>query len=54
MSSVTALTHHDAGEDAVACANLVIHLARAAGTFAVADLWPAPKLARPYYRRSYA
>lgn len=52
--NLATFTHHDAGEDAVACANLVIHLARTAGTFAVADLWPAPKPARPYYRRSYA
>lgn len=47
-------THHDAGEDAVACANLVIHLATASGIADLTELWPAPRPARPYYRRSAA
>lgn len=47
-------THHDAGEDAVACANLVIHIARTEGITDLAELWPVPKPPRPYYRRRAA
>lgn len=50
--NLATFTHHDAGEDAVACANLVIHLARSSGTTNLAELWPAPRPVRPYYRRS--
>lgn len=41
-------THHDAGEDAVACANLVIHLARTTGITDLTELWPVPRPPRPY------
>lgn len=52
--NLATFTHHDAGEDAVACANLVIHIARTEGITDLAELWPVPKPPRPYYRRSAA
>ncbi|MEH0110753.1 3'-5' exonuclease [Tersicoccus sp. MR15.9] len=38
--------HHDAGEDAVACANLAIHLAHAGGYDHWSTLWPSQKRVR--------
>ncbi|MCC3292520.1 3'-5' exonuclease [Arthrobacter sp. zg-Y1110] len=47
-------THHDAGEDAVACANVAIRIAEETGITDIHELFPpARKPARPYnYRRA--
>jgi DNA polymerase-3 subunit epsilon len=39
-----AFAHHDAGEDAVACVNIVMALAEAHGATDVHDLWAMPAL----------
>ena len=42
-----AFAHHDAGDDAVACANLVVALAAAAGSNDLGPLMPPARPARP-------
>ncbi|WP_051442085.1 3'-5' exonuclease [Arthrobacter sp. H14] len=45
--------HHDAGEDAVASANLVIAIAASTGLHTLGELWPPQKTySRPYVRRA--
>lgn len=52
-----AFGHHDAGDDAVACAELALAIARHAGITDFDDLWPTSDLARQTlnnYRRARA